>query len=231
MRTRNPSKYYNCIPKTYSMIFNNNKIVFGLEFLIILKNTSKHKYNLLRKNKYEPKLRKLVLFSYLYVSDNAEPLNPSIRMDIQLPLFLWNMCSLFGSRGRVYPIWIREQGVGRNKSSSLTQIMDATSNAGGDFHTTYWPQPSFISSRKFYFESSYSTYHELDFSLSDRHVIYWHITIPTDEEGSACLSCHLTFLVKPTLMEIVQTLNPGQPPLPDWVFNGAILGVQGYWQS
>jgi len=28
-------------------------------------------------------------------------------------------------------------------------------------------------------------------------------------------------------MEIVQALNPGQPPLPDWVYNGAILGVQG----
>ena len=24
-----------------------------------------------------------------------------------------------------------------------------------------------------------------------------------------------------------QALNPGQPELPDWVYNGAILGVQG----
>ena len=28
-------------------------------------------------------------------------------------------------------------------------------------------------------------------------------------------------------MEIVQAINPGAPPLPDWVYNGAILGVQG----
>ena len=26
--------------------------------------------------------------------------------------------------GGNYPIWVREQGVGRNKSSALTQIMD-----------------------------------------------------------------------------------------------------------
>lgn len=28
-------------------------------------------------------------------------------------------------------------------------------------------------------------------------------------------------------MEVVQSINPGQPELPEWVYNGAILGVQG----
>ena len=135
--------------------------------------------------------------------------------------------SFLNLRGRNYPIWVREQGVGRNKSSMLTQTMDAFSKGGGDYHTSYWPQASFISSRKFYFESSYPTYSELDFTKSDRHTLYWHITVPSGEEGSVCNSCHLTFLVKSTLMEIIQTLNPGQPALPDWVYNGAILGVQG----
>ena len=58
-------------------------------------------------------------------------------------------------RGRVYPIWVREQGVGRNKSSEVTQVMDALYQGGGDYHTTYWPQASFLSSRKYYFESTY----------------------------------------------------------------------------
>ena len=130
-------------------------------------------------------------------------------------------------RGRTYPIWVREQGVGRNKSSLLTQAIDAFSKGGGDYHTSYWPQPSFISSRRFYFESSFQAYSELDFSKTDRHTLYWHIGVPSGEDGSVCTTCHLTFLVKSTLMEIVQALNPGQPPLPDWVYNGAILGVQG----
>ena len=60
-------------------------------------------------------------------------------------------------------------------------------------------------------------------------------------EGAVCYTCTLDILIKPTLMEIVQVgqckeehgysctqaLNPGQPELPDWVYNGAILGVQG----
>ena len=43
-------------------------------------------------------------------------------------------------QGENYPIWVREQGVGRNKSSVLTQVMDLYDRAGGDYHTSYWPQ-------------------------------------------------------------------------------------------
>merc|ERR1711892_914112 len=51
-------------------------------------------------------------------------------------------------KGRNYPIWVREQGVGRNKSSEVTQVMDELYGGGGDYHTTYWPQASYMSSRK-----------------------------------------------------------------------------------
>ena len=30
-----------------------------------------------------------------------------------------------------------------------------------------------------------------------------------------------------TLMKTVQKINPGQPEMPEWIYNGAILGVQG----
>ena len=50
-------------------------------------------------------------------------------------------------KGRNYPIWVREQGVGRNKSDIVTIVMDALYHGGGDYHTTYWPQPSYLSSR------------------------------------------------------------------------------------
>ena len=87
-------------------------------------------------------------------------------------------------RGRTYPIWVREQGVGRNQSDIITQggsssnlgsylqespklylviswviskviscyllqiIESVAPGAGGDYHTTYWPEPSFLSSRR-----------------------------------------------------------------------------------
>ena len=63
--------------------------------------------------------------------------------------------------GGNYPIWVREQGVGRNKSSTLTQIMDLYDRAGGDYHTSYWPQPSFLSSRGYHFELTFPGYSEL----------------------------------------------------------------------
>ena len=30
-----------------------------------------------------------------------------------------------------------------------------------------------------------------------------------------------------TLIKTVQKINPGQPEMPEWIYNGAILGVQG----
>jgi len=131
-------------------------------------------------------------------------------------------------KGRNYPIWVREQGVGRNKSSEVTQVMDELYGGGGDYHTTYWPQASYMSSRKYYIESTFEAYHELDFSVADRNTIYWHNSVPSlGSDGGECVTCYLSILIKPTLLELVQMVNPGQPELPDWVYNGAILGVQG----
>ena len=74
---------------------------------------------------------------------------------------------------------------------------------------------------------SYEGYQELDFSSSDRTSIYWHRTVPhLSAPGASCDGCQLTFCVKNSLMELVQHINPGQPELPDWVYNGAMLGVQ-----
>ena len=79
----------------------------------------------------------------------------------------------------------------------VTQIMDTLYGGGGDYHTSYWPQPSYLSSRKYYIESTFqcenywlklklfinmlflpSAYHELDFTVEDRNTIYWHHTVP-----------------------------------------------------
>ena len=37
----------------------------------------------------------------------------------------------------------------------------------------------------------------------------------------------IVITVKQTLMEIVQSINPGQTSIPKWVYLGAIIGVQG----
>jgi hypothetical protein len=59
--------------------------------------------------------------------------------------------------------------------------------------------------------------------------VYWHLTVPDGTAGSACPACRLVFLIRPSLLEVVQAVSPGQPDLPDWVYRGAIIGVQEGW--
>ena len=37
----------------------------------------------------------------------------------------------------------------------------------------------------------------------------------------------IVFTVKESLMDIVQSVNPGQTSIPKWAYLGAIIGVQG----
>jgi hypothetical protein len=38
--------------------------------------------------------------------------------------------------------------VGRNKQTEITRTADRLDRAGGDYHTTFYPQPTFVSSRR-----------------------------------------------------------------------------------
>ena len=64
----------------------------------------------------------------------------------------------------------------------------------------------------------------INHDVSKGHTIYWHYTF---NEEFPCYTCKFVVTFGDSLMEIVQKINPGQPELPDWVYDGAILGVQG----
>ncbi|KAK8733716.1 hypothetical protein OTU49_006446, partial [Cherax quadricarinatus] len=51
-------------------------------------------------------------------------------------------------RGHYFPIWTSEQGVGRD-GGIIANISDLDGGAGGHYYTTYWPQASFLSSRRY----------------------------------------------------------------------------------
>ena len=53
--------------------------------------------------------------------------------------------------------------------SQVTQIMDLLYGGGGDFHTTYWPQPSYLSSRKYYIESTFQCEKEIKICF---HIVF-----------------------------------------------------------
>lgn len=131
--------------------------------------------------------------------------------------------SYFDLRGHDFPIWTREQGVGRNKSTIVTFLADKADGSGGDYHSTYFPQPTFVSSRAYYCHTSATNYMILDFKNADFHEIEVHGIVP-DEEAN------FFFGMGSNIMETVQSLSSylgRQPSLPDWIHDGMILGVQG----
>ncbi|KAL4227121.1 hypothetical protein ACF0H5_015094 [Mactra antiquata] len=126
--------------------------------------------------------------------------------------------SYLNLRHKNYPIWTREQGVGRNKSDIVTFFADKAL-AGGDYHTTYFPQPTFISDRKYYCHYDGTNYVEVNLQPLTFHEIYVNGDVG-----------NFLFKTESSIKNLTQQLAKFlglQPELPDWVYTGAILGVQG----
>ena len=122
-------------------------------------------------------------------------------------------------RGRLFPIWTREQGVGRNKQTEITRLADETDGGGGDYHTTFFPQPTFVSSRRYWFHLENYDYSALDFRAEDHHEIgVWNTDVRFD------LGTGEDY---PALLQKLTALLGRQPALPDWAMQGLWLGVQG----
>ncbi|KAJ8299751.1 hypothetical protein KUTeg_023811, partial [Tegillarca granosa] len=127
--------------------------------------------------------------------------------------------SVLHPKDQTYPIWTREQGVGRNKSDKITFFADLQTGGGGAYHTTYFPQPSFISSQQYYFHYTGSNYAVMDFSNPIYHEVMFYGNVE-----------QIFFKKEESLMNVVKSLSTylgTMPPLPDWVTDGMILGVQG----
>ncbi|XP_033103507.1 sulfoquinovosidase-like, partial [Anneissia japonica] len=128
--------------------------------------------------------------------------------------------SYFNMKGQTFPIWTREQGVGRNKSTYATFEADNSDGGGGDYHTTYWAQPTFVSSKKYFLHSSVSSYVGFDFRHKDFHEVF----ISSLNPGHVAIRTANSFI---ELVSMLTNILGRQPVLPDWIHSGIILGVQG----
>uniref|UniRef100_UPI002616873D alpha-glucosidase n=1 Tax=Sphingorhabdus sp. TaxID=1902408 RepID=UPI002616873D len=120
--------------------------------------------------------------------------------------------------GRRFPFWTSEPGVGRDKSTALTQTMDADGLAGGDYWTTNYPQPTWLSSARYAVHLETTTYSVLDLTEKGR-------------VGIECWSANidLELFEAPSLSNLVTKLSNRfgrQPPLPEWAISGAIVGLK-----
>lgn len=122
-------------------------------------------------------------------------------------------------RGKNFPLWSSEPGVGRNKNTYTTWQADVNDKAGGDYYTTNYPQPTFVSDKKYFCHLETTAYADFDFTHHEYHELHcWCIPeyLLLDSEGSF-----------PALMTNITDVFGRQPALPEWVYDGVILGIQG----
>lgn len=128
--------------------------------------------------------------------------------------------SFFNLRGKNYPLWSSEPGVGRNKNTYVTWRSDVENGgAGGDYYHTYFPQPTFVSSNKYYLHADCTAYADFDFKHKQYHELqFW--AVPKQ----------IVLQEADNFVSLIEKLTAylGRPPeLPDWVYNGLVIGVQG----
>ncbi|HEX3348592.1 MAG TPA: alpha-glucosidase [Acetobacteraceae bacterium] len=126
--------------------------------------------------------------------------------------------SYFDLRGRRFPLWTSEPGVGRDKSTHITWQADVTGHAGGDYCTTNYPQPTFLTSRRAAVHLETTAYSAFDF----RHGAFHELEVWNVPQW-------LEFWAAPDYPSLVSAISHRfgrPPPLPDWATRGVIVGLK-----
>lgn len=126
--------------------------------------------------------------------------------------------SYLALNGRRFPMWTSEPGVGRDKTTALTQAMDRDGMAGGDYYHTNYPQPTLLTSRWLAIHLDAACYSVIDCSDPTSHAFeVW--------KNEAAFE----LFAADGPLELVGQLSARfgrQPPLPDWAIGGAIVGLK-----
>lgn len=127
--------------------------------------------------------------------------------------------SYFDLRGRHFPLWTGETGVGRDKTTYVTWRSDVENRAGGDYYNTSFPETTFVSSRKYYLHAETTAYADFDFRSPEYHELQiWEVPASIRIESADSF---------PELLKKETAFLGRQPELPEWTRHGLILGVQG----
>ena len=121
-------------------------------------------------------------------------------------------------KGRVVPIWVSEQGVGRGEQPITIGANLTNGGAGGNAFTSYAPIPFYLTNQMHGFSLSNNAYSEFDFRKADR--------VQVKVNSSVVLA---TILDGDTPAEIIEnyTKDKRMKELPEWTYAGAIVGMQG----
>ncbi|MGC8821181.1 MAG: alpha-glucosidase [Fervidobacterium sp.] len=197
------------VPLNFFKIINDARILFynGLGHEVVCELKLKSEYNdlIVEITEYSPNLNRIWI--NIPASENEEIYGCGEQY------------SYLNLRGKKVPLWVSEQGVGRNKRDIITHFANYKDDAGGDWYTTYFPQTTFISNKNYYCKVQTYAYSEFDFTHKDFHQLEIH-EIPKS----------IAFGIGENLIDVVKKLTKsiGTPPaLPDWIYDGVIVGLQG----
>ncbi len=127
--------------------------------------------------------------------------------------------SYLNLKGRNFPIFTSEPGVGRDKSTYITWRSDVENKAGGDYYNSNYPQATYVSSNLYYFHVNSTAYADFNFKNADfSEIEVWEVPAQIIIEDAADYF---------DLLEKLTAYFGRQPELPDWTYNGIILGLQG----
>ncbi len=125
----------------------------------------------------------------------------------------------FNLRGKKFPLWTSEPGVGRNKKTYTTFLADVHDRAGGDYYNTNYPQPTFVSSEKYFCHLDCTAYMDFNFKNESYHELQaW------DTPAGLTIGTAQTFV---GLAKSISEYFGHQPALPAWTHEGVVLGIQG----
>lgn len=121
-------------------------------------------------------------------------------------------------KGKRFPVIVSEQGIGRGRQP-LTLLVDTVAGAGGSWHTSYAPLPHYLTSnmRSFFLESTACSIFDL------RADEYIQMTV----FDAVMQGCILSGGTPAKLIGEYTAATGRQRPLPDWILDGAVIGIQG----
>ncbi|WP_240310938.1 alpha-glucosidase [Altererythrobacter sp. ZODW24] len=126
--------------------------------------------------------------------------------------------SYLALNGRRFPLWTSEPGVGRDPSDAFTQMANAHDRSGGDYWTTNYPQPTWLSSQGYALHLDSRAFAAFDFTNSAQHTVEcWEIP------------SRIELFVADEMVDLVSQLSARfgrQPRLPDWAIEGAVIGLK-----
>ncbi len=127
--------------------------------------------------------------------------------------------SYLNLKGRNFPIFTSEPGVGRDKSTYITWRSDVENKAGGDYYNSNYPQATYVSSNLYYLHVDSTAYADFNFKNDQfSEIEVWEVPQQIRLESA-------TSYIE--LLEKITAFFGRQPELPEWVYNGLMLGLQG----